>query len=107
MAATVRLTVKVTAPSGTVIIENAATMADTFDPNMANNTATVSIKGSIASKQKISGAYKILHLCQGAAEIQVGNKGPIGLTLVVVNGEHEVLFIEGDTNTLLSGSLQQ
>ncbi|MGC1296356.1 MAG: PQQ-binding-like beta-propeller repeat protein [Alloacidobacterium sp.] len=40
---TVRLTVKVTAPSGTVITENAATMADTFDPNMANNTATVSL----------------------------------------------------------------
>ena len=39
---TVRLTVKVTAPSGTVITENAATMADTPDPNMANNTATVS-----------------------------------------------------------------
>jgi outer membrane protein assembly factor BamB len=40
---TVRLTVRVTAPSGTVITENAATMADTTDPNMANNTATVSL----------------------------------------------------------------
>jgi Domain of unknown function DUF11 len=40
---TVRLTVKVTALAGTVITENAATMADTFDPNMANNTATASI----------------------------------------------------------------
>jgi outer membrane protein assembly factor BamB len=39
---TVRLTVKVTAPSGAVITENAATMADTLDPNLANNTATVS-----------------------------------------------------------------
>jgi hypothetical protein len=41
---TVRLTVRVTAPSGTVITENAATLADTPDPNPANNTATVSIK---------------------------------------------------------------
>jgi uncharacterized repeat protein (TIGR01451 family) len=40
---TVRLTVKVTAPSGTVITENAATTADTPDPNMANNLATVSL----------------------------------------------------------------
>jgi uncharacterized repeat protein (TIGR01451 family) len=40
---TVRLTVKVTAPAGTVITENAATMATTPDPNMANNTATVSL----------------------------------------------------------------
>ncbi len=40
---TVRLTVQVTAPKGTVITENAATMGDTTDPNMANNTATVSL----------------------------------------------------------------
>jgi uncharacterized repeat protein (TIGR01451 family) len=39
---TVRLTVKVTAPAGTVITENAATMSDTPDPNLADNTATVS-----------------------------------------------------------------
>ena len=41
---TVRLTVKVTAPVGTVITENAATSETTFDPNLANNMATVSIK---------------------------------------------------------------
>ena len=41
---TVRVTVKVTAPSGTVITENAATLADTSDQNMDNNTATVSVK---------------------------------------------------------------
>jgi outer membrane protein assembly factor BamB len=40
---TVRLTVKVTASAGTVITESAATMATTPDPNMANNTATVSL----------------------------------------------------------------
>ena len=72
-----------------------------------NGSATVSVNGAIASNQQISGAYKILRICQGAAEIQVGNQGPIGLSLVVVNGEHQVLFIEGDANTLLSGSLKQ
>jgi hypothetical protein len=41
---TVRLTVKVTAPAGRMITENAATMADTPDPNMANNMATISVK---------------------------------------------------------------
>ena len=40
---TVRLTVKVTAPSGTVITEGASVTEDTLDPNPANNTATVSI----------------------------------------------------------------
>jgi uncharacterized repeat protein (TIGR01451 family) len=41
---TVRLTVRVTAASGTVITGNAATLADTSDPNPTNNSATVSIK---------------------------------------------------------------
>jgi len=40
---TVRLTVKVTAPTGSLITTNAATVSDTPDPNMANNTATVSL----------------------------------------------------------------
>ena len=41
---TVRLTVKVTAPAGTTITGNAATVADTIDPDTANNMATVSVK---------------------------------------------------------------
>jgi uncharacterized repeat protein (TIGR01451 family) len=41
---TVRLTVKVTAPAGATIFENAATLANnTNDPNMANNTASVRV----------------------------------------------------------------
>jgi uncharacterized repeat protein (TIGR01451 family) len=39
---TVRVVVKVTAPSGTVITESATTTEDTPDPNLADNTATVS-----------------------------------------------------------------
>ena len=47
---TVRLTVKVTAPAGTVITESAATMADTPDPNTANNTA-ISVSLTVASRE--------------------------------------------------------
>jgi len=39
---TVRVVVKVTAPAGTVITESATTTEDTLDPNLANNTATIS-----------------------------------------------------------------
>jgi outer membrane protein assembly factor BamB len=39
---TVRLTVKVTAPTGTVITENAAVTEESSDPNEANNAASVS-----------------------------------------------------------------
>jgi len=41
---TVRLTVKVTAAAGATITTNAATMSDMPDSNMANNTATLSLK---------------------------------------------------------------
>ena len=40
---TVRVVVKVTAPAGTVITESATTTEDTPDPNLANNTASVSL----------------------------------------------------------------
>jgi hypothetical protein len=40
---TVRVVVKVTAPAGTVITENAAVTAYNTDPNPANNTAAVSM----------------------------------------------------------------
>ena len=72
-----------------------------------NGIGTVSINGSIASKQTISGAYKILHICQGAAVIKVGNQGTSHLNLVVVNGERGILFVQGDAGALLSGSLQR
>jgi PKD repeat protein len=39
---TISLTVQVTAPSGSVITESATATEDTFDPNLANNTAKVS-----------------------------------------------------------------
>ena len=41
---TVRLTVKVTAAAGSTITANAATMADTPDPNLANNTAAATVR---------------------------------------------------------------
>jgi lysophospholipase L1-like esterase len=40
---TVSLTVKVTAPSGTIITESATATEETFDPDTANSTATVPI----------------------------------------------------------------
>jgi len=68
---------------------------------------TVSINGTVASKQKISGAFKVNRICQCAAVIEVGKQGPIHLNLVVVNGGHGILFIQADSNTLVSGSLQR
>lgn len=72
-----------------------------------NGSATVSINGSIFSSQRVSGAFKIGAQCNGKAVLQIGSQGPIHLNLVVVNGGRELLFIQEDANTLVSGSLQK
>lgn len=66
-----------------------------------------SVDGSISSGDAISGAFKISRICQGGAVIGVNQESPIHLNLVVVNGEHEVLFLQTDAGTVLSGTLEQ
>ncbi len=68
---------------------------------------TTSENGSVTSGQKIGGGIKILPRCIGAASIEIGNSGPIHLNLVVVDGGAQVLFIEVDDQTLISGSLER
>ncbi len=82
---TVRLTVKVTAPTGTVIAESAATMADSPDPNLANNTATVST-GSADLFLRVEPSTTTVH--QGdliTYAFPVWNLGPGGSYLEVLN----------------------
>ena len=47
---TVRLTVKVTAPSGTVITANAATMSDTFDPEYGQQHCDSEREGAVSGE---------------------------------------------------------
>ena len=66
-----------------------------------------SVNGTISSGDVISGAYKIIRICQGGGVIGVNQESPIHLNLVVVNSEHEVLFMQTDAGTVLSGTLEQ
>lgn len=66
-----------------------------------------SLNGTISTGDAISGAFKIIKICQGGAVIGVNQQSPIHLNLVVVNGEHEVLFMQTDAGTVLSGTLEQ
>jgi hypothetical protein len=66
-----------------------------------------SVDGTISSGDAISGAFKIIKICQGGAVIGVNQESPIHLNLVVVNSEHEVLFLQTDAGTVLSGTLEQ
>jgi hypothetical protein len=66
-----------------------------------------SINGTIFTGAKVSGAYKVGKPCTGGAKVFVGQNAPIGLSLVYVNSEKGVLFIQTDATTLSAGLLQQ
>jgi hypothetical protein len=66
-----------------------------------------SLNGTISSGDAISGIFKIVKICQGGAVVGVNQQSPIHLNLVVVDGEHEVLFMQTDAGTVLSGTLEQ
>jgi hypothetical protein len=70
-------------------------------------TLTGSTNGTISSGDVLSGAYKIGSRCFGAAVLAVNQGGPTHFNLVVVNGGHEVIFIQADQNTVVSGSLER
>jgi hypothetical protein len=70
-------------------------------------SATESVDGTIVTGVKIEGGFKIGKQCFGAAVVKVGQQSPVHLSLIVVNHEKGVLFIQEDANSLLSGFLQQ
>ena len=85
---TVRVVVKVTATAGSTIMANAATMADTPDPNLANNTATVSttVLGNADLSLRVLPSTTTVH--QGdllTYAFPVWNLGPSEAALEVLN----------------------
>jgi hypothetical protein len=72
-----------------------------------SGTTSGSINGQTFSGEKVSGLYKVGSNCRGGAVISVNQQSPLGLSLVVVNGGKQILFIDTDKGLVVSGSLQQ
>lgn len=70
-------------------------------------TATLSLNGAIKNGLSVSGTYQINSDCTGIAQLTPQGMSPINLTLLVVNADKEIMAIETDTNTIVSGTLQQ
>jgi hypothetical protein len=66
-----------------------------------------SVNGTISSGDAVSGVYKIDKRCFGGAVLSINHGSPTHFNLVVVNGEHMVLFVQTDAGTVLSGSWEQ
>ena len=70
-------------------------------------TVTESVNGTIHNALSVTGTYSINSDCTGTATITPSGQSPINLTLLVVNLDKEIMAIETDTNTIVSGTLQQ
>lgn len=69
-------------------------------------TATLSLNGSIVNAVPVTGTYAINSDCTGTAQITPQGLPAINLALLVVNGGKELMAVETDANTIVSGTLQ-
>ena len=69
-------------------------------------SGTFSVNGTISSGS-ISGTYTENADCTGTAQITPEGLGTMNLNTVVVDGGRELLLIETDSGTVVSGTLQQ
>ncbi len=69
-------------------------------------TVTFSLNGSIATLP-VTGTYQINSNCTGTATFTPQGQSAINIGVVVVNGGKELMFIETDANTIVSGTLQE
>ncbi len=69
--------------------------------------ATLSLHGDIVNNVSVTGTYSISSNCTGIAQITPKGESTINLALIVVNADKELLAVETDTNTIVSGILQE
>jgi hypothetical protein len=69
-------------------------------------TATFSLNGSIATLP-VTGTYQINSNCTGTLTFTPQGQSAVNLGVVVVNADKELMFIETDANTIVSGTLQE
>ena len=70
-------------------------------------TATLSLNGTIDNALPVSGTYTINSDCTGTAQITPQGMSPINLSLLVVSADKQIMAIETDNNTIVSGMLQE
>jgi hypothetical protein len=72
-----------------------------------SGTESGSVNGQIFTGAKVDGGAKIGRRCFGKAVVSVNHQSPLHLSLVVVNGGKEILFIDADNGAVVSGSLKR
>lgn len=70
-------------------------------------TLTGTLNGTVLTNQRVSGAYKIAPTCQGAAVISLNGGQVAHFNIVVDNNANQVVVIDGDSGTVISGVLER
>lgn len=79
----------------------------TTETDTITGTVTVSLNGTITSAVPVTGTYSINSNCTGSAVITPMGMSTMNLNLVIVNAGKEILAIETDNNTIVTGLLQE
>lgn len=69
-------------------------------------TATFSLNGSV-STLPVTGTYQINSNCTGTLTFTPQGQSAVNLSVVIVNADKELMFIETDANTIVSGTLEE
>jgi hypothetical protein len=59
------------------------------------------------AEEPVTGSYMVGTDCRGTATITPKGQSPLNFSFVVVDGGKEMLAIETDANTIVSGTLQR
>jgi len=70
-----------------------------------SGTVTLSLYGTIVNDVSVTGTYSISSNCTGTATITPSGESAINLSLVLVSTDKEIMAIETDNNTVVSGIL--
>jgi hypothetical protein len=96
--------------TGTVISVGQVALGGQFVLNgkgAVTGTATLSLNGAITNDVPVTGTYQINSDCTGTAEITPQGLSAINLAVAVVNAGKEMIAVETDNNTIVSGTLQE
>jgi len=64
-------------------------------------------EGGVFGGEAVTGSYMVDRNCRGRATVTPKGRSEMHFRLVVVDGGHEMLAVETDPNTVVSGNLEK
>ena len=72
-----------------------------------SGVATLSLNGTIVNSTPVTGTYAINSDCTGTATVTPTGLSAFDFSLLVVNADKEILAVETNSGSIVSGTLQE